>query len=67
MVALRSVFVILSRRNANGVSGGASAARLSVPMSRVGVMRAAMRDAMALMKRDAGMSRSWKRIVGVVP
>jgi len=67
MVALRSVFVILSRRNASVVSGGSNAEMLNANarMSRVGGMLGAMIAAMAPTKNAAGMSPLKKGTVGV--
>jgi hypothetical protein len=66
MVALRLVFVILSRRNASVVSGGSSAEMLNANehMSRVGGMLGAMTAAMVVTKNAAGTSLSKKGIVG---
>jgi hypothetical protein len=67
MVALRLVFVILSRRNASVVSGGSNAEMLNANarMSRGGGMLGAMIAAMEPTKNAAGMSPLKKETVGV--
>jgi hypothetical protein len=71
MAALRSAFVIPSRRNASAVSGGSSAGMLNAnePMSRVGgmlgAMIVAMIVAMAQTKNAAETSPLKKGTVGV--
>ena len=67
MDAPKSAFAILSRRNMSGANAGVSAGMLSVHTSRDGVMLGAMSDAMALTKKPAETSRSWKRTVGAAP
>ncbi|WP_210381485.1 hypothetical protein [Microvirga zambiensis] len=64
MVALRWVFVILSRRSVSAVSVGVSAKRPNGPMSRAGEMLDVKIDVTAVTKSAAGMSRLKKRIVG---
>jgi hypothetical protein len=66
-VALRSVFVIPSRRSVSAVSGGSSAEMLNANehMSRVGGMLGAMTAATVPAKNAAGTSPLKKRTVGV--
>ena len=66
-VALRLVFVILSRRNVSVVSAGSSAEMLNANehMSRVGGMLGAMIAAMVPAKNAAGTSLLKKGTVGV--
>jgi hypothetical protein len=67
MAALRSAFVIPSRRNVSAVSGGSSAEMLNANehMSRVGGILGAMIVAMAQTKNAAGTSPLKKGTVGV--
>jgi hypothetical protein len=67
MAALRSAFVIPSRRNVSAVSGGSSAEMLNANehMSRVGGILGAMIVAMAQTKNAAETSPLKKGTVGV--
>jgi hypothetical protein len=67
-VVLRLAFEILNRKNMSDVNAGVSVERPNATgrMNRGGGMLIATIDATVLTKKDAAMSRLWKKTVGVV-